>query len=107
MSDLIFPARYQIVRHFVDPKRGGAWDFIVGKTFYNPRNVPFPEKEVYRHFGLTKKDIIIQLFRIGTGKLGYYLVNLRDRKYYYCGKDWEDVREKFKSLGIGRKDPSG
>ncbi len=34
--------------------------------------------------------------------LGYYLVNLAERKYYYCGETWEDVKAKFLDLGIGR-----
>ncbi len=102
---IVCPAYYLIVRHFVDAKRGGIWGFVKGKTFYNPKDTPVPETKVYEDFGLTKKQILVELFRIGIGKLGYYLVNLRERKYYYCGEDWEDVKEKFKSLGIGRRDP--
>jgi len=38
-------------------------------------------------------------------KSGYYLANLRERKYYYCGLNWEDIRTTLQSLGIGRADP--
>ncbi len=102
---MIHPAHYQIVKHFVDPERGRGWRFLSQKPFYNPKNIPFAEKEAYKNYNLTEKDIVIQLFRIAVGKLGYYLVNMRDRKYYYCGKDWEDVKEKFLELGIGRREP--
>ena len=105
MSEAILcPLHYQIIEHFVENKRG-AWAFFEGDVFYNPRNIAVQTKEKYKQFDLTKKEIILQLFRVGAGKLGYYLVNLRERKYYYCGKDWEDVRAKFVSLGIGREDP--
>ena len=45
------------------------------------------------------------LFRINGGKQGYYIANILDKKYYYCGTEWEDVKIKLKELGIGRDDP--
>ena len=104
-ESIIYPMHYQIIEHFIEREKGGAWAFEEDEVFYNPHNKPVQTKEKYKQFDLTQKEIIIQLFRVGAGKLGYYLVNLRDRKYYYCGKDWEDVKKKFLELGIGRMDP--
>jgi hypothetical protein len=56
-------------------------------------------------FGITKNQIVIELFRTGGGKPGYYLANVRDKKYYYCGQDWESVKLTLKELGIGRDEP--
>lgn len=57
-------------------------------------------------FGTTKNKVVIELFRINGGKIGYYLVNLREKKYYYCGQDWASVKAKLRELGIGRDEPN-
>ncbi len=102
---IVHPLYYQIIEHTIHNKRD-AWVFKEGgKVLYNPHNRPPKLNNVEEQFDLTKNQIIIELFRINGGKFGYYLANMRDRKYYYCGKDWEDVRTKFLSLGIGREDP--
>lgn len=36
---------------------------------------------------------------------GYYLANLKDKQYYYCGEKEADVRIKLQSLGISTHDP--
>lgn len=56
-------------------------------------------------YGLTKEKLLIELFRIEGGKSGYYIANLRDKLYYYCGSDMESVRDTFYKLGIGRREP--
>lgn len=101
MSKIIHPFHYQIYR-----REGVDW-FVKedGKIFYNPTDIPTQLEHVERQFGLTEVEIIIELFRINGGKPGYYLANLRDRKYYYCGLKWEDVKTTLQSLGIGRADP--
>ncbi|GBO54807.1 hypothetical protein APA_2858 [Pseudanabaena sp. lw0831] len=38
------------------------------------------------------------------GKVGYYLVNLRDKKYHCCGSNWQDVQENLLNLGIGKRE---
>ena len=58
-----------------------------------------------QEYGLTKKKIVIELLRIGAGREGHYLVNLREQKYYYCGASLKDVAAVLRSLGIGRLDP--
>lgn len=51
------------------------------------------------------KKVAIELFRINGGKQGYYIANILDKKYYYCGTEWQDVKNKLLELGIGRHDP--
>ncbi|MEH2384875.1 MAG: hypothetical protein V7K14_03585 [Nostoc sp.] len=57
-------------------------------------------------YGVTEQQAVINLFRINGGKSGFYLANFRDKKYYYCGQSREDVKDKLRSLGIGRDDPT-
>jgi hypothetical protein len=42
--------------------------------------------------------------RLHGGKSGYYLANLRDKKYHYCGSNWQDVQETLLDLGIGKRE---
>jgi len=60
---------------------------------------------IEQQFGLTAEQVIIELFRIDAGRQGYYLANLKDQRYYYCGSNIEDVKNTLQSLGIGRADP--
>ena len=75
------------------------------KVFYNSTNMPLEITNVEQQFGLTEQAVIIELFRINGGRAGFYLANLRDRKYYYCGTDWEDVKTTLHNCGIGKADP--
>jgi hypothetical protein len=83
----------------------GAWGFRSGKPFYKPPQSSVDIRNPEKAYGLTKKEVTIELFRINGGRLGYYLANLRDRKYYYCGTKWQDVKTTLRQLGIGRDDP--
>lgn len=100
MSKIIHPAIFQIIR-----REGDAWYFKDGKVFYRELGNRSLIEEREREYGLSKEKIVIELFRINGGKAGYYLANLRDRKYYYCGTSWEDIKTTLQSLGIGRADP--
>jgi hypothetical protein len=51
------------------------------------------------------KKVAIELFGINGGLQGYYIANILDKKYYYCGTEWSDVKAKLQELGIGRPDP--
>jgi hypothetical protein len=42
---------------------------------------------IEQQFGLTAEQVIIELFRIDAGRQGYYLANLKDQRYYYCGSN--------------------
>lgn len=66
--------------------------------------IPLERKSRAQTYGLTSKKIVIELFRKDLGKLGFYLVNMRDREYYYCGLTWSDVQEKLWEIGITRRE---
>ncbi|NJL91562.1 MAG: hypothetical protein HC916_18600 [Coleofasciculaceae cyanobacterium SM2_1_6] len=85
----------------------GKWEFYGGDVFYNPRKaeVPTHPVDVLKRFGFTTKKMMTELFRINGGRLGYYLANLRDKKYYYCGEEEDSVKAKLLELGIGKIDP--
>ena len=57
-----------------------------------------------KYYGLTKTQIVTELFRKYQGKLGYYLVNLATEEYHYCGAEYEDIGTKLKDMGITRDD---
>lgn len=85
--------------------RSGEWFLKKAKVVY--RNLPiaidFDDFELL--YGVSREQVAIELFRINGGKDGYYLVNLRQKKYYYCGTDPDLVKRQVRSLGIGRDDP--
>ncbi|MDJ0723730.1 MAG: hypothetical protein QNJ38_01300 [Prochloraceae cyanobacterium] len=100
---IVHPLHYQIIE-----REGTTWFFKeAGNILYNHYDRPVELSNIEEKFNLTKSKIVIELFRINGGRSGFYLVNMRDRKYYYCGKDWDSVKEKFLDLGIGRRDPIG
>ena len=65
--------------------------------------IPLERKSRAQTYGLTSKQIVIELFRKHLGKLGFYLVNMRDREYCYCSLTWQDVQEKLWEIGITRR----
>lgn len=101
MSSIVHPFHFQIYQREELKWYGKE----MGKVFYNPKNEPISYENIEQQFDLTEEQVVIELFRINGGKQGYYLANLRKRKYYYCGLNWEDVRTTLQSLGIGRADP--
>ncbi|HEY9598374.1 MAG TPA: hypothetical protein V6D33_11950 [Cyanophyceae cyanobacterium] len=91
----IYPAYFYIVQRDASL---GVWNFEKGAPFYNPTGKPVNYDEKERYFGLTKPQIAIELFRINGGKSGWYLVDMRSHKYYYCGESRDDAKEKLRSL---------
>lgn len=49
--------------------------------------------------------VAARLLQINDGKPGYYLADIVDKKYYYCGENLEDIRAKLRELGIGKLEP--
>jgi hypothetical protein len=98
MTSLIYPGYFTIVQH--NPPK---WVFSGSKVFYNPHKDynPPTSKEKEAYYGTSKHEVILNLFCQYLGKQGYYLVNLRDRQYYYCGLTLDDVKETLSNLGIG------
>lgn len=102
---IVYPAYFLTVRR--DSK---AWYFKRDKVFYSNRGRDDSVNRLYlenreEQYGLTKEKIVIELFRFFAGKVGYYLINMRDKKYYYCGLNFEDIQPRLHELGIGRVDP--
>lgn len=89
------PVYYRIIE-----RRGNGWAFI------NLFNAPLlTDDDLFAAFDTSMKKVAIELFRINGGKQGYYIANILDKKYYYCGTEWQDVKTKLLELGIGRHDP--
>lgn len=99
MSSIISPAHFGIFQR--EEARWNTWD---AKVFHNPGK-PIDVNDIEALYGLTEEQVIVELFRCYEGRLGFYLVNLRDRKYYYCGLEWSNIKAKLLELGIGRVDP--
>lgn len=102
-TNIVHPSYFLIVR-----REGNTWFFKAGgEVFYNPLDVPVSLDLTNRleRYGVTAAKVAIELFRLRLGKMGYYLVNLRDQHYYFCGQEWNDVRRTLQELGIGRPDP--
>ncbi|WP_170213591.1 hypothetical protein [Dulcicalothrix desertica] len=51
------------------------------------------------------KELAAKLQQINDGKPGYYLADIADKKYYYCGENLEDIRVKLREIGIGKLEP--
>jgi hypothetical protein len=100
---IVHPIKYRIIERKITPEKS-YWHFLKGKGFYNPLNLP-SEGDIEFMFGTTKKDVVLELFRVNGGKPGYYLADLRNKEYYYCGIVPEDIKKQLRSLGIGREDP--
>ena len=100
-TTVVFPVYYQIIQ-----RKGNGWAFKHSEPFINLFNTPIlsPEEE-FKTFGTSMKKVAVELFRINGGKQGYYVANILDKKYYYCGVEWKDVKAKLRELGIGRTDP--
>jgi hypothetical protein len=100
MSREVFaPDYYRVFERLV-----GGWQLKASKFFVKKLPVDFDDFKLL--YGISKQQVAVELFRINGGKAGYYLVNLRSKKYYYCGSDPTSVKTKLKLLGIGCDDPS-
>ena len=98
---LITPYHYKVYE-----RDGTSWFARdASGVFYNSTDVSLNFVNVEQEFSLTVEQVVIELFRINGGRAGFYLASLRDRKYYYCGTDWEDVKIMLHSCGIGKADP--
>ncbi|MBO3457448.1 hypothetical protein G7B40_004010 [Aetokthonos hydrillicola Thurmond2011] len=101
-TTVFYPAYYQIIE-----RRGNGWAFKHGEPFINLFNAPtLSIEDEFAVFDTSMKKVAIELFRINGGKQGYYIANILDKKYYYCGTGWSDVKAKLQELGIGRAENS-
>jgi hypothetical protein len=101
MQKIIYPGYFQIYRRDLD-----HWYQRNGKVFYNPSVQSIDQNQAREAaFGLSVDQILLEFCLLNGGKPGYYLANLRDRAYYYCGEQWADVQTQLHVLGIGRPEP--
>lgn len=100
MSTIIYPSHYRIFEC-----RAGRWFIKNAEAFCIFRNGFINHNDLKALYGVTEQTVIINLFRINSGKSGYYLANLKDKKYYYCGLKEENIKTTLRGLGIGRADP--
>ena len=99
-GDIATPAYFRVSR-----REAGTWYFWKTSALYNPTNRPYKPDDVLEEFGVTKKGITIEFFKINAGRAGYYLADLMHKKYYYCGCEKGDIKAKLRELGIGCADP--
>ena len=100
-ATIVYPVYYRLV-----VRRNNKWHFTKGEPFVNLFNLPWLEqKDLFSAFNVSMKQVANELRGINGGKEGYYIANILDKKYYYCGSEWEDVKNKLKELGIGRDNP--
>lgn len=96
-TTIIYPSYFRIFEC-----RTGRWFIKNLEVFVT--NSATNHEDISALYGITEKQVVIELFRINGGMSGYYLANLRDKKYYYC-TDRNGVKQKLLELGIGRVDP--
>ncbi|WGV27065.1 hypothetical protein [Halotia branconii] len=102
MSDttVFLPDYYRIFE-----RRTGEWFLKTVRLIHKELPFSVDLRDFKLLYGITDEQIGIELFRINGGKSGYYLANLRHKRFYYCGTGTEGVKTKLRSLGIGREDP--
>jgi hypothetical protein len=63
-------------------------------------------EDLFTTFGTSLRSCAAKLLSINGGEEGFYLVDIMDKRYYYCGKSTQDIKSKLLELGIGRPDPN-
>lgn len=91
------PERFQLVNHpnandwtFFKPK-GLSVEPLSGVDFLTMRE---------RQYGITRAAISLEFRLLTGGKLGLYLANMRDKKYYYCGTEETGVMATLRRIGV-------
>lgn len=94
---IIYPAYFRLAK-----RDAAGWQFRRDEIFYTTSIQSLGDRLEKREkdFGLSKEILTIEFCWINGGKEGYYLANLRDRKYYYCGTELKDVKNTLIALGI-------
>ncbi|MEN9520196.1 MAG: hypothetical protein RLZZ381_2784 [Cyanobacteriota bacterium] len=98
MSAIFTPGYIQVIE-----RTQTGWFQSKPKSVFNLSNLPFDSLNKEKYYGLTKTQILAELFRRYQGKLGYYLVDLSDREFYYCGLTVQDLQAKLFELGINHR----
>ena len=96
---MIFPDYFRVLERTPD-----GWILLGTKVFCSLNNRKYNPDDAWIQYGTTKQKLVVELFRQFQGKLGFYWVNLKDKKYYYCGLTNEDIQNTLFAIGIGSKD---
>lgn len=99
MSTIVYPSQYRILEC-----KSGRWSIKNVEPFSSYKDST-DYNDTASIFGITEQAVVVELFRLNNGKSGYYLANLKDRKYHYCGLTLEHVKATLLGLGIGRVSP--
>ena len=99
-TSVYHPDYYRIVERV-----SNGWLIKKGELFYTTLPFAVDMSDFELLYGISKQQVAVNLRKINGGEAGYYLADLRNKKYYYCGTEPEGVRVKLRSLGIGRDDP--
>lgn len=102
MGKALTPAYIQIVE-----RKSDLWYFIQPSKIVSVRKVSCDSDFLVSReesYGLSKAKIALE-FRLLTGaKEGYYIADMKNKKYYYCGGHWSGVKLRLLQMGIGRID---
>lgn len=95
-SKVYTPSHFVFLR-----KEQNDWFVIKSKTLMNASDLPvLPVADRVKQYGYTLYQLTIECFRHFLGRDGYYIVDLKQKKYYYCGQEGDSIKQTVKSLGI-------
>jgi hypothetical protein len=110
MSVIFTPGYIQVIERtetgWFQSKPKSVFNFSDRETSllgYPKGNLLFDSLNKEKYYGLTKTQILTELFKRYHGKLGYYLVDLSEREFYYCGLTVQDLQAKLFELGINHR----
>ncbi|MEH2284047.1 MAG: hypothetical protein V7K90_22440 [Nostoc sp.] len=102
MNTIVYhPDYYRIIERV-----SNGWLFKKGELFHTTLPFAVDMSDFELLYGISKQQVAVELRKINGGKAGYYLAELRNKKYYYCGTEPVGVKSKLLDLGIGREDPT-
>jgi hypothetical protein len=99
-SMIVYPVNYKIAE-----RKKNGWLFHGTAIFYREASGEVDLNDIQSLWGISYRQLAIALLVINGGREGYYLADLRDKKYWYCGDRIENVQAKLHELGSGRPDP--
>jgi hypothetical protein len=103
MSTFVHPSYFHVFCRVQDGRWGrlGSSESINASDRASGLSPNQAQWDLVELYGISTENVAVELFRINGGWLGYYLANLRDRTYWYCGPELADVQMKLIDLGIG------
>lgn len=96
MSVTFFTPAYIDIVH----KTGDRWIRLKTTVVCNMSGRPHDPTQQFSKYGLTQKGVLVELYKRYQGLDGWYLTDLINKEYYYCGATSEDVERKLVELGI-------